>query len=154
MSSGDTLVHATAVASAGSAVLITGPSGSGKSDLALRLIAWPAVGLGLQPFTLVSDDQVRLTHNAARLVVTAPDTIAGRIEVRGVGILAVAHTVAADLRLIVQLAPAETIERLPVAQTLTLAGMSLPAIRLYPFEPSAPVKVALALREILYAPAA
>jgi HPr kinase/phosphorylase len=106
MSSDDLLVHATAVASAANGVLILGPSGSGKSDLALRLIAWPSNGLDVPPFTLVSDDQVILARGPADCVeARPPTTIAGRLEVRGVGILAVHHTSVARVRLVIQLAP-------------------------------------------------
>ncbi len=145
----DVLVHATAVESAGTAILISGPSGSGKSDLALRLIAWPTTGLGLAPFTLVSDDQVQLTRQGGSVIARAPETIAGHIEVRGLGILPMAHTAQAAVRLVVQLSPAEAIERLPDRESLSLASVALPAIRLFPFEPSAPIKAALALREVL-----
>ncbi|MGW8205401.1 MAG: HPr kinase/phosphorylase [Hyphomicrobiaceae bacterium] len=150
MSSGDLLVHATAVASAANGVLILGPSGSGKSDLALRLIAWPSNGLDVPPFTLVSDDQVILARGPADCVEARPPaTIAGRLEVRGVGILAVHHTSSARVRLVIQLAHAETIERLAETETVDLAGQTLPALRLNPFEPSATIKVGLALRDVV-----
>ena len=72
------LIHATTVQLGAHGVLIIGPSGSGKSDLALRLIGEGAL--------LVSDDQTRLTLKDGRLIATAPATIAGRIEARGIGI--------------------------------------------------------------------
>lgn len=72
-------LHASCVAAEGHAVLITGRSGSGKSDLALRLID--------RGFTLVSDDRTILRKQDGRLIASAPDTIKGKIEVRGVGIL-------------------------------------------------------------------
>src|SRR3954467_1212574 len=72
-------VHASTVASEGRAVLITGPSGSGKSDLALRLLD--------RGFTLVSDDQTLLKRSGTRLIASAPPTIVGKLEVRGIGII-------------------------------------------------------------------
>ncbi|HAQ33260.1 MAG TPA: serine/threonine protein kinase, partial [Rhodospirillaceae bacterium] len=76
-----TLIHGTCVALNGVTVLLRGPSGSGKSDLALRLID----GGG----RLVADDQTLVEIQGERLVATAPETIAGKMEVRGVGVLAV-----------------------------------------------------------------
>lgn len=143
---GETLVHATAVECAGQCILLTGSSGAGKSDLALRLIGWPPTGLGLPPFSLVSDDQVLLTQSGRCVFARPPETIAGRIEVRGLGLIALPYTASAEVRLVIQLSAAEAIERMPEPETVTLAGMVFPAVRLYPFEPSAPLKVALALK--------
>src|SRR5690242_16329827 len=77
-------VHASTVASDGRAVLISGPSGSGKSDLALRLLD--------RGFTLVSDDQTIVRRDGNRLIATAPPTIAGKLEVRGIGIVDIDRT--------------------------------------------------------------
>lgn len=146
---GDTLAHATVVESAGNAILLIGPSASGKSDLALRLIAWPATGLGLAPFRLVADDQVLLTATAGTLSARPPETIAGRIEVRGLGILTLPYATSAAVRLVIALAPGTRIERMPDPTTRALAGVSLPEIRLDAFEPSAPIRAALALRQVI-----
>src|SRR3954453_658078 len=72
-------IHASTVARDGRAVLISGPSGSGKSDLALRLLD--------RGFTLVSDDQTIVRRDGDRLVASAPATIKGKLEIRGVGIV-------------------------------------------------------------------
>src|ERR671921_1688971 len=72
-------VHASTVAVDGRAVLIMGPSGSGKSDLALRLLD--------RGFTLVSDDQTIVRREGERLIASAPPTIAGKLEIRGIGIV-------------------------------------------------------------------
>src|SRR6478752_5882906 len=77
-------LHASTVAKDGRAVLITGPSGSGKSDLALRLLD--------RGFTLVSDDQTILKKDGTRLIASTPMTIAGKLEVRGLGIIDMERT--------------------------------------------------------------
>ena len=136
------LIHATAVAivtSAGPrAVLLRGPSGSGKSDLALRLI-----DAGAQ---LIADDQSELHGRDGLVVVRSPPAIAGLIEVRGIGIVRVEPLVEAPLGLIVDLLPPEMIERLPRRATERLLEIELPRIAVAPFEASAAAKVALALR--------
>jgi hypothetical protein len=134
-------LHATAVAQwapgAGwRAVLISGPSGAGKSDLALRLI-----GRG---WRLVADDSVHVFASGEALYAVAPETIAGRIEVRGVGIIPVTSRGVARLVLAVDLGgPAP--ERLPEPESRMLAGRALPRLRLTGFEASAVEKVAMAI---------
>ena len=139
------LVHATTVQIAGHGVLILGDSGSGKSDLALRLIGEGAF--------LVSDDQTRLTIRENRLIANAPAAIAGRVEARGIGILCAPQVESAVLRLAVQLSPA--IERMPEAASWSLPGVAgapqVPLIALSPFEPSAAVKLRIALNAVLRA---
>ncbi|WP_420403294.1 HPr kinase/phosphorylase [Nisaea sp.] len=131
------LVYGTTVAVDGRAVLLRGPSGSGKSDLALRLIA-----AGAQ---LVADDQTRLVREAGRLVASAPDTIAGQLEVRGVGIVPVENVRRAPLDLVIDLVPPEQVERYPEAGTCSYLEVSVPLLALTPFEASTPAKVRLAL---------
>ena len=132
-----TLLHASCVALGGRAVLITGDSGAGKSDLALRLIDRGAV--------LVSDDQTELTIEGERLIAAAPATIAGQIEVRGLGIMAMPHRSPMPVSLLIELgAP---VERMPEPRTRTLCGVEVPAVGLDPFEASAPIKAELALRQ-------
>jgi HPr kinase/phosphorylase len=133
-------IHATCVAIGGQGVLIAGPSGIGKSDLALRLIDRGAI--------LVSDDytEIRLVDGA--LTGKAPATIAGKIEVRGVGILAMPFTHSARIRLIVRLG--EDIERLPPGQeTETMLALPVALVRVAAHEASAPIKVELALNRAL-----
>jgi serine kinase of HPr protein (carbohydrate metabolism regulator) len=132
-----TLFHASCVAIGGRALLIAGDSGSGKSDLALRLIDRGAV--------LVSDDQVVLSVDDNRLVASAPATITGQIEVRGLGIMAMGYHSPMPVALLIDLAA--PVERMPEPRGRELCGVSVPAVALDPFEASAPIKAELALRE-------
>lgn len=131
-------VHATSIAIDGRAILLTGPSGSGKSDLALRLVDRGA--------TLVSDDYTLCTARHGVLLAAPPDTIAGRMEVRGVGILPVPHMRDVPVALIIALG--DNVPRMPddLPPTLTVAGVSLPLAYLAPFEASAPIKAEYLLR--------
>lgn len=131
------LIHATAVAIDGRAVLLRGAPGAGKSDLALRLIDAGA--------RLVADDQCELHREGDALIVRAPATIAGLIEVRGVGILRLDALDEAPVALIADLVPADDMERLPARRTETILGAALPLIALAPFEASAAAKLRLAL---------
>ena len=137
------LVHATTIQLAGYGVMLLGDSGAGKSDLALRLIAEGAL--------LVADDQTKLDVVDGRLIASAPQTIAGRIEARGIGIVRAPQTEAADVRLAVQLTRAP-IERLPEPASWSPPGVAaapqIPLIELAPFEPSAPVKLRMALMSV------
>jgi serine kinase of HPr protein (carbohydrate metabolism regulator) len=130
-------VHATCVAIDGKAVLLMGESGSGKSDLALRLVDRGAV--------LVSDDYTRLEQHGQHLLARAPATIAGQMEVRHVGIvkLPFAEDVPVYLAIYVDAEP----ERLPDgASTVRLAGIDLRCFTLNAREASAPIKVELLLQ--------
>lgn len=144
MPDGGELVHATCVACDLGGLLLRGPPGSGKSDLALRLIAnGPR---GFPPFRLVADDQVLLRAVAGRLEASAPATIAGLIEVRGVGIVSVPHAASARVDLVVDLVRADEVPRLPdPPPATTILEITLPILRLVPFEASAHIKAALAL---------
>ena len=134
-----TLIHGTCVALNGVTVLLRGPSGSGKSDLALRLID----GGG----RLVADDQTLVEIQGGRLIATAPETIAGKMEVRGVGVLAVEMEKSGILGLVVDLV-ANPPERMPESETTEILGMALPLLRLDPFKASAAAKLRLAARSL------
>lgn len=131
-------IHASSVLIDGRVVLISGRSGSGKSDLALRLIDRGAL--------LVADDYTRVEGRDGRLIASAPPQIAGRIEVRGVGIVELASAVEGTVALLVDLDRA--VERMPAEPlpTTLFEGVAIPTIGLAAFEASAPVKVELALR--------
>jgi HPr kinase/phosphorylase len=131
------LVHGTTVVVEGAAVLLRGAPGSGKSDLALRLLDRGAL--------LVADDQTRLVLRGGSVVASAPETIAGRIEVRGVGILPAPSVAEAPLRLVVDLVSPDRVERLPEHRTARLLGIEIPLLSLAPFEASAAVKLRYAL---------
>jgi serine kinase of HPr protein (carbohydrate metabolism regulator) len=129
-------LHATTVAIDGVAVMIEGASGSGKSDLALRLIDRGAI--------LVSDDQTLVIRAGDTLHARAPATIAGRIEVRGIGILAMPYVEDVPVALLVRLGGA--IERMPERRVREIAGIDVREFAVDPFHASAPIKVELALR--------
>jgi serine kinase of HPr protein (carbohydrate metabolism regulator) len=129
-------VHASTVAADGRAVLISGPSGSGKSDLALRLID--------RGFTLVSDDQTIVKKDGERLLASAPPTIAGKLEIRGIGIIDVERSENVPVALLVELT--SDIQRLPDdSRERPILGVTLPLITIDAMTASAASKVALAL---------
>ncbi|MEO6255396.1 MAG: aldolase [Sphingomicrobium sp.] len=130
------MVHASTVASDGRAVVISGPSGSGKSDLALRLLD--------RGFALVSDDQTMLRRDGDRLIASAPSTIAGKLEIRGIGIVEMDHVDDVPVALLVVLA--SDIERLPDDdRERQILGVALPVISIDALTASAPSKIAVAL---------
>ena len=129
-------VHASTVAIGGRAVLITGPSGSGKSDLALRLLD--------RGFTLVSDDQTIVRREEDRLIASAPATIAGKLEIRGIGIVEMETASEMPVALIVELT--SDIQRLPDdSRERSIFGVGVPLISIDAMAASAPSKVAIAL---------
>jgi HPr kinase/phosphorylase len=132
------LVHATAVAVGGNAILLRGPPGTGKSDLALRLIDGGA--------RLVADDQAELRRVGKQILVAAPTAIAGLIEVRGLGIVRINAIDEAPLAMLADLVPSAEVERLPESRFEEVLGIAIRLIALAAFEASAPAKVRLALR--------
>ena len=129
-------LHASCVAMEGRAVLISGPSGAGKSDLALRLLD--------RGFTLVSDDRTIIRKEGNKLVASAPDTIKGKLEIRGIGIVSMESVTDVPIALVVELTgeilrmPDDSRERL-------ILGLPIPLINVDALTASAPSKVAIAL---------
>jgi serine kinase of HPr protein (carbohydrate metabolism regulator) len=132
-------LHATAVALDGRAVLISGPSGSGKSDLALRMLD--------RGFVLVSDDRTIVRKEGTRLIASAPETIKGKLEVRGVGIVEMEHQNNLPVALVVELT--RDIQRMPDEnRERMILGIAIPLVNIDAMTASAPSKVAVALDRI------
>ena len=128
--------HASSVALDGRAVLLCGPSGSGKSDLALRLLD--------RGFTLVSDDRTIVRRQGDKLIASAPDTIKGKLEIRGVGIVEVDTVSNVPMALVIELT--SDIQRLPDdSRERLILGIGVPLISVDAMTASAAAKVALAL---------
>lgn len=128
-------LHATCLAIGGIGVLLRGPSGSGKSDLALRLIDGGA--------ELVGDDQVLVTVADGHLIAAAHPNLVGLLEVRGLGILSIPHRPSVVVQLIIALG-GQAPDRLPEPKHEEIQGISLPLLALNAFEASTPAKVRLA----------
>jgi serine kinase of HPr protein (carbohydrate metabolism regulator) len=132
-----TLLHATCVSLNSGGILLRGPSGVGKSDLALQLID--------QGARLVADDYVALSTADDRLVGATPHTIRGLLEVRGVGVMEVPSTTSVLIRLVVDLVTDGDVPRLPDPGWTELEGVTVPRITLAARETSAAAKIRLAL---------
>ena len=130
-------VHGTSVEIEGAGLLIRGDPGSGKSDLALRLIDTGA--------RLIADDRVDLRRMDGSLILSPPPASAGMIEVRGLGILRLPFARDVPLGLFVDLIPGEEVERLPERQTCRFLDQDVPWIAIAPFQASAPAKLRHAL---------
>lgn len=129
-------LHASTVAKEGRAVLITGPSGSGKSDLVLRLLD--------RGFALVSDDQTIVKKAGDRLVATAPPTISGKLEIRGIGIVELDCVADVPIALIVEITT--DITRMPDdSRERLILGVPVPLVSIDAMTASAASKVAFAL---------
>jgi serine kinase of HPr protein (carbohydrate metabolism regulator) len=133
-------VHATCVAFEGRGVLIRGPSGSGKSDLGLR-----AIDAGAR---LVADDRVTLSVRNDTIVASAPASIWGMIEIRGLGIVRLEALGEAALSLVVDLIERPTIERLPERRECDLMGLPIAWIGLAGFDASAVAKLKFVLANL------
>jgi len=126
-------VHGTCVVLDDMGILLRGPSGSGKSDLALRLIDGGAL--------LVADDRVDIICDQDNLWAKPPEALAGKLEVRGIGIMAMPFYPRARIRLIVDLVTERAVERLPLDLSVSVLNIAIPCLKLDPFAASAPAKV-------------
>lgn len=114
------IVHGSCVALNGNGLLVLGASGSGKSSLALSLMAFDA--------TLVADDRVILDQDAGMVIALAPPTVRGLIEARGIGLLTCTPGDPVPVKLVVDMDETET-ERLPHSRTISLLGQDIPLLR-------------------------
>ena len=149
-------LHGTCLAVGTRGVLLIGPAGSGKSDLALRLIDQPGRGTGgdLVTTRLVADDQVMVRRSGERILASAPPALKGLMEVRGLGLLSSPALEEVVLRLVFRLVPGTEPERMPGPEFehMEILGLTLPVLEIDPFQASAPAKVrsAAALSQTLF----
>lgn len=136
-----TNIHASCVVYKDKGVLICGKSGSGKSDLSLRLIMDKG-------FSLVGDDRIDIFEKRGKLRAYSVNTIANMLEVRGLGLMYFSSKKAANIELVVDLAEnMSEVVRLPEPEFIELEGIKIPKITIWPFEASATDKVLLALMQ-------
>ena len=130
-------MHATCIETDGMGILLLGESGCGKSSLALAMIDRPGRGCGerLLETRLVADDRVLIERRGDGLLARPPGSIAGLLEVRGLGLVSAPHAPEAKIGLAVELMAAKSIPRLPEKRELSLLGCRLAVIAL---DPSAP----------------
>lgn len=134
-------IHATAIRLAGKGIVIRGPSGSGKSRLALALLTdadcWPTrhaeradprAVAGDDATALISDDRLIVKRDNDRLLAGPPTALAGLIEVRGMGLLSMPWCEGARLDLVIDLKPLAKCDRLPTPQETRIDGVRLPAV--------------------------
>ena len=143
------LLHGTCLSVGEAGVLLLGPPASGKSDLALRLIDQGGGGITgiLKGAQLVADDQVAIRLENGRLLAAAPLAIAGRLEIRGLGLVALAHRGEVALTIAVRLTGLPSIERLPDIEKsrFEILGVGLPMILVDPASASAPARIRAAV---------
>lgn len=142
------LVHATAIALRGRAALIRGAPGAGKSDLALRCICLPPSKYLPDTAILLADDQVLVENSDGILIARPPPSIAGKLEIRGMGIRDFPYLSAAPVVLVADLVPRDRIERFPDPPgRIVISGVELQWLAIDPFDASAPLKLLLAISD-------
>ncbi|WP_262693759.1 HPr kinase/phosphorylase [Kordiimonas aquimaris] len=132
--------HGSVIDVGGVGVMLRGPSASGKSDLALRLMDRGAV--------LVADDRVILSKHRSGLRASAPDKLYGSLEVRGIGIMSMPAIKNTTLKLIVDLVEPEVMPRLPERTKIIVEDVEIDCLSIYAFEISAAIKVELAAQNL------
>lgn len=121
--------------------LIEGPSGVGKSDLALRALD--------QGFRLVADDRTMVFAAGDRAYGKSPASLFGLIEIRGVGVVTAPALPFCEIAVVIRCVPTpDAVERLPEPRTQGVAGASVPIFDLWPREPAAPAKVARIMQSL------
>ncbi len=130
-------IHATAIKINNKGVLFLGKSGSGKSDLSLRMIIEHNA-------KIIADDRVIVKNIKEKLIASAPTNLKGLIEIRGIGIINLDYVSQSKIDLVVNLI-SDKIERLPENRYYSIENLMLPLIELNPFEASAPAKLLAAL---------
>ena len=140
MTTASETLHATCLSVQGRGILLCGPPGSGKSDLALRLITTLAA-------RLVADDQVTVERRGSLLVGLPPANLRGLLEVRGLGIVRMDYEHEAGLAMLFRLKPRAEIERLPnrPVRQFSILGISIPETDLDPTSSSAPQRLVMAM---------
>lgn len=134
-----TNIHASCIDLSGRGVLITGASGSGKSDLCLRLI----MEFGAK---LVSDDRTYLKIIKDKLVATSPKILQGLLEVRGIGIIKQPFCKQTSINLVINLVNKhEEVERFPEESFFEFDNYKIRSFNLYAKDASSPAKVLAAL---------
>lgn len=128
-----TTLYASCVEFMGSGLLICGRSGSGKSDLCLRLTDAGA--------DLVADDRTVVENRDGKLMARAPDSIKGLLEIRGIGIVETPHIDETEIRLKLILRPFSQIDRMPEEQTEIIEKAEIPVFYLDAFSVSAVAKI-------------
>lgn len=132
------LLHASCVSLDGAGLLLLGVPGSGKSSLALRLME--------RGWSLVADDQVEVSAQDGQLAASPPQALAGRLEVRGLGVFEALAYAPCTLTLVARLRPAGTIPRLPAPSRWRAHGLDLPEFPLDAMDVAAPERAAWAMR--------
>ncbi len=127
------LVYASCVEFMGTGLLITGSSGSGKSDLCLRLID--------QGAKLIADDQTIIENQNGQLKARCPDTIKGLLEIRGIGIVEMPFIYETNINLKLSLRAFDQIDRMPEKITELIENIEIPVYYLDAFSDSSIIKV-------------